>query len=177
MVSLFGVSDASHEGNWLVIVQKRLELEQKPVETFLKKGMPGSKKQVLALNNAMTFYKNQFDELYNALMIIFKESDDWISLREYLIQNKKMLDDKYNQLRTEYITKLPKKRGISSTELSSYEAGVKDYYNLMMEALKKVVTDGQAKEVALRQKEIKAMKKQERQKKLGIEEPIRTEEK
>lgn len=176
LVYALGAENQSHEANWLAIVQKRLELEQKPVDTFLSRAKPGNKEHALALNDALFFYNKQFDELYNDLMVIFKESDDWIALRDYLVQNKKVLDDRFKHMESEYIGKFQRKHEIYNTEIASYLTSVKNYYEFMMEVLKKVVTEGQAKEVELRKKEIKKLKKQERVKKLTIEETIRAEE-
>lgn len=164
IVSVSGVAYALHESNWLSIVQQRLELEQKTVDVFLKGVQPDDKKT--ALDNAVLFYKNKFETLYKELMVIFQENDDWKELREYLVENSKILDVKYDQLRRSYAAQVSSKSKITDNALEKYQADVSSYYENMMEVLKKVVTDGQAKEVELRKVEMKQLRQQERRKKL-----------
>lgn len=158
----WGANNSTYEANWLKIVQKRLELEQKSVNSFLEEVKPEKKKG--ALDNGLLFYKKEFDALYDEIMTIFKESDDWITLREYLIKSNKSLEEKYKQLNDKYLIK----QGLSEKELEGYETEIESYYTDAMEMFQKVITEGQTKEVKLRKEEIKEIKK-ERRKKPGVE--------
>lgn len=169
MAFSWSANNSANEANWLNIVQKRLELEQKPVDDFLNEAKPEKKKS--ALDNALLFYKKEFNELYNEIMSIFQESDDWLMLRQYLMKSNKALEEKYNQLNEKYLVK----QGISQKELESYESDLESYYKDAMEMFKKVITEGQTKEVKLRKEEIQELKK-ERRKKPGVESSIWTEE-
>lgn len=156
------LATVNNNSNWLTIVQKRLELEQKQVDGFLSGVKPEGIKK--ALDNALLFYKKEFDDLYKEIMTIFKESDDWIALRKYLKEKNEALNKKYEQINNKYLVKQGMSGKISENELKSYEDELKVYYNEMMEMFKKVITEGQTKEVKLRKEGIQEIKKERRNK-------------
>lgn len=165
----FGVNDSAPEGNWLSIVDKRLKLEQEPPSVLILEVKPEMKKS--ALDKALEKdYHPGFTSLYDEIMQIFQEGEDWSSLRQDLEGHNRILNGKYQQLKNQYLDK----QTLSDAEIKNYESELKAYYNQGMDAFQKIITEGQSKEVELRKKERQKLRR-EKLKSPGIEE-VWTEE-
>lgn len=178
---------------WFDLVRQRLDLEQANPDALVidKRYNPEDKKR--ALDHALGLYHNRFEKFYKDVMPIIdpcrewcdtKESlrdkrkhecKEWCDLKDYLEESKKRLGKEYNNLKQRYRVIILRSDS-EDNKLKSYETDLKNYYNDIIEVLKKTIVEGQEKEVKLFKEAVKEIREEKIKEKHSDEAAIMQEE-
>lgn len=170
------------EMHWLELVRQRLELEQgmNSPEGFISRNCPGGLKKGMecpleekrkALDDAVEFYHESFDEFYHDVLATIDPCGDWCDLKDYLIVSKGKLDREYSLIKRNYGQSSIRVE-LAENNTVSYQKAVSKYYDEVLEVFRYITIKGPDKQMELFRKAVVERKHEKLQKKRSDAEDV-----